>query len=347
MSSELQPHLLLARAVYAATEADTSTEQYGYIPSISLGVIFITLFSLTALLHLGEIVYGRRYWFMICMVIGGILEVIGWAGRLWSHYAPANFSPYVMQICCLVIAPTFYSAALYWAAGLAIANVAPQKSWLSGRAFKTLFITADLVSLIVQAVGGGMAGSAVGTDPQQVKTGSNIMLAGIVIQLVVMLFYVGYTAIWVFRARERVKLAGSRFQWMLVGMLAASIGIIVRGCYRTPELAEGFSGWIATQQIWMLFDAVPVAFSSFVLNIIHPHWFLVYSPEIAAELSTSSEKPRDDPTAATDSPSGHDGGMQPPRRSDSQETAVAMVGEAKPINSDARFDATDGAAKQV
>ena len=77
-----------------------------------------------------------------------------------------------LQICCLVIAPTFYSAALYWAAGLAIANVAPQKSWLSGRAFKTFFIAADLVSLIVQAVGGGMAGSAVGTDPQQVETGS-------------------------------------------------------------------------------------------------------------------------------------------------------------------------------
>lgn len=37
-------------------------------------------------------------------------------------------------------------------------------------------------------------------------------------------------------------------------------------CYRTPELAEGFSGWIATQQIWMLFDAVPIAFSSFVLK---------------------------------------------------------------------------------
>ena len=168
-----------------------------------------------------------------------------------SHYLNTD----LLQICCLVIAPTFYSAALYWAAGLAIANVAPQKSWLSGRAFKTLFITADLVSLIVQAVGGGMAGSAVGTDPQQVKTGSkwvvsrapdrpsggkltatfSIMLAGIVIQLVVMLFYVGYTAIWVFRARERVKLAGSRFQWMLVGMLAASIGIIVRGVSLWPS----------------------------------------------------------------------------------------------------------------
>lgn len=78
MSSELQlHHLLRSRAVDAATEAATSTEQYGYIPSISLGVIFITLFSLTALLHLGEIIYARRYYFMICMVVGGIRECFG------------------------------------------------------------------------------------------------------------------------------------------------------------------------------------------------------------------------------------------------------------------------------
>lgn len=55
------------------------------------------------------------------------------------------------------------------------------------------------------------------------------MLAGIVIQLVVMVFYVGYTALWVFRAKEKVRLAGSRFQCMFAGMLAASIGIIIRG----------------------------------------------------------------------------------------------------------------------
>jgi hypothetical protein len=52
---------------------------------------------------------------------------------------------------------------LYWAGGLVIAHVAPQKSWLSGTAFKIVFIIADVVSLVVQAIGGGMAGSAVGT----------------------------------------------------------------------------------------------------------------------------------------------------------------------------------------
>ncbi|GAA5867719.1 hypothetical protein JCM3774_003390 [Rhodotorula dairenensis] len=340
---------LFARAVDAVQEVDPSTEQYGYVPSVSLGVIFIVLFSLTAALHLGQLIYARRYYFMVCMVIGGLLEVLGWAGRLWSHYAPSNFSPYVMQICCLVIAPTFYSASLYWAAGLAIAHVAPDKSFFSGKAFKAFFITADVVSLVVQAVGGGMAGSAVGTDPDQVKTGSNIMLAGIVIQLVVMVVYVALMVIWTVRAKEQIKLAGRRLQWMLGAMLAASLGIIIRGCYRTPELSEGFDGWIATQQIWMLFDAVPVAFSSFVLNVIHPHWFLVYSSDLASHLPmampTVAEKRETEPSDQHDALE-----MQPTHRSDSQETAVGMApaagwpSKAPEENYDARFLTT---ARQV
>jgi hypothetical protein len=67
-----------------------------------------------------------------------------------------------MQICVLVIAPTFFSAALYWAGGLIIAGVAPSTSsrWLSPKRFKIVFITADVVALVIQGVGGGLAGSA-------------------------------------------------------------------------------------------------------------------------------------------------------------------------------------------
>lgn len=40
------------------------------------------------------------------------VEIIGWAGRLWSHFAIYS-DGYMMQICCLTIAPTFISAGLY------------------------------------------------------------------------------------------------------------------------------------------------------------------------------------------------------------------------------------------
>lgn len=73
----MTPHSLslLARAGDAVQEVDPSTEQYGYVPSVSLGVIFIVLFSLTAALHLGQLAYARRYYFMVCMVVGGIREL--------------------------------------------------------------------------------------------------------------------------------------------------------------------------------------------------------------------------------------------------------------------------------
>lgn len=283
--------MLLARQSESPYINMDPTRQYGYVPSISLAVVFLTVFGITTLLHLGQLIYSKRYWWMVCMVIGGVLEVLGWAARLWAHWSPLSFDAYVMQICCLIIAPTFYSASLYWAGGLVIAHVAPQKSWLSGTAFKIVFIIADVVSLVVQAIGGGMAGSAVGTtNYKQGRDGSDIMLAGIVIQLAIMVFYVLYMAIWAWKAKVQVKRAGRRIEIMLLGMFVASVGIIVRGCYRTPELEEGFDGWIAQQQIWQLFDAIPVAFSSYILNITHPHWFLVYPVEVDAQLPMS-EKP--------------------------------------------------------
>lgn len=50
------------------------TRQYGYVPSISLAVVFLTVFGITTLLHLGQLIYSKRYWWMVCMVIGGVCE---------------------------------------------------------------------------------------------------------------------------------------------------------------------------------------------------------------------------------------------------------------------------------
>lgn len=50
---------------------------------------------------------------------------------LSSQFAPAN----LRSAGCLVIAPTFFSAAMYMLLGLLIALVAPQASWLSPRQF--------------------------------------------------------------------------------------------------------------------------------------------------------------------------------------------------------------------
>jgi hypothetical protein len=47
------------------------------------------------------------------MVLGGLGEVIGYIGRVGSAYDVTLNNYFIIQIVCLIIAPAFFSAALY------------------------------------------------------------------------------------------------------------------------------------------------------------------------------------------------------------------------------------------
>ncbi|GAA5826325.1 hypothetical protein JCM11251_007254 [Rhodosporidiobolus azoricus] len=251
---------------------------YGAPPALALNAAFLAIFALSFLIHLGQIAYSRRYWWMLVMPVGLALEILGWAARVWSHFDVAG-SGFIIQICVLVIAPTLFSAALYWAGGLVIQHVGPQHSrFLSPKWFKITFVTADVVSLVIQGVGGGLAGSAEDNQEDQLQTGSDIMLAGIIVQLVIMVFYSIYMSARAFFATSELRRAGTRMQLFVASLGISSIAIIIRGVYRTIELSQGFRGELATDEPTILLDAVPVVVAVFILSVFHPHWFLRIPP---------------------------------------------------------------------
>lgn len=72
---------------------------YGYIPALSNTIAFTVVFSLLTLVHLG-LALRYKYWSaIVTMVIGGLLEIIGWSGRLWSAKNVYLWDPFIMQIC--------------------------------------------------------------------------------------------------------------------------------------------------------------------------------------------------------------------------------------------------------
>ena len=85
----------------------------------------------------------------------------------------------------LIMAPVFFSAYCYVLLGTAIHRLGERFSCIPSRLYFFIFITADLVSLILQAVGGGQAaaGAAKGAPTQRA---SNTMVAGIIFQLIAM-----------------------------------------------------------------------------------------------------------------------------------------------------------------
>lgn len=71
---------------------------YKYQPSIPANATFIGLFALGGLVHAYLGIRWKTWWFMCCMVICAINACIGYGGRLWLHYEPFNFGPFMMQM---------------------------------------------------------------------------------------------------------------------------------------------------------------------------------------------------------------------------------------------------------
>jgi len=86
---------------------DGIPNSYGYVPSMAAGIVFLVLFGLSMVIHVGQTIYTRT-WFNIVFAIGALVEVLGWAGRTWSAECPYNSEAFLMQISTLIIAPTFF-----------------------------------------------------------------------------------------------------------------------------------------------------------------------------------------------------------------------------------------------
>ncbi|KAF9629483.1 putative rta1 domain protein [Lasiodiplodia theobromae] len=255
---------------------------YGYVPSEGAGIAFVVIFGVSSLLHLGQTIWSRQWW-TILFAIGGLTEVIGWAGRLWSAYCPYNTNAFLMQITTLILAPTFWTAALYVILGRLITLSGPSTSPLSPRTYLIAFCTADVVSLILQAVGGGMASVAASDTPAgDTAPGTNIMVAGIVFQMAAITVFCALFAVFLKRTVTATKKGGevtplsARVKVLVVATTASIAFIYVRSIYRTIELLEGWDGYLITHEVYfVVLDGAMMVCAVAVFNLVHPGWFLV------------------------------------------------------------------------
>lgn len=148
-----------------------------YLPSLAANVVFVVLFAI-ALVAQALLCFRHRTWgFSIAMLIGTTLEIIGYGGRIGMHYNVFISTWFIMYLCCLTIAPALFSAAVYLSLSRILSIYGEKLSFLTGRTITITFISCDLVSLVLQAVGGAIASTAM--TPETRDVGVNIMIAGL------------------------------------------------------------------------------------------------------------------------------------------------------------------------
>ncbi|KAJ5371767.1 hypothetical protein N7517_003773 [Penicillium concentricum] len=263
---------------------------YGYIPSKAAGVTFCVLFGLSMALHIAQFCWKRTWWCSV-FAIGCLIELIGWAGRTWSSECPYNSTAFMIQISTLIIAPTMFTAGIYILLGRFIQIAGPESSIFTPKQYLWIFCTCDVVSLVIQAVGGGLASSESGVSGGDTAPGTQTMVAGIVFQLVSISIFVVCTIDFVRRVTRLglLRSAKGSFLILMATMVMSVLCIYIRSIYRTIELAQGWDGYLITHESYFIgLDGVLMVIAVGIFNVFHPGWLLSSVEGLALPASRTS-----------------------------------------------------------
>ncbi|KAJ6073348.1 hypothetical protein N7467_011433 [Penicillium canescens] len=246
---------------------------YYYTPSSPGAGIFVGLLGVSTLLHFYQLVRTRS-WFMIPFLIGGILETIGYVGRLLSSTEAPDYTkgPYIMQSALILIAPAFLAASIYMTLGRIIFMLNGEKFSLIRLKWLTkIFVTGDVLSFLMQASGAGIMVK----DTTNPSTGERIIIGGLLVQIIFFGFFM-ITAL-VFQSRIMSNPTGmsnelsSLWRRHLTALYITSVLILVRSIVRVVEYIQGYDGYLMKQEVFIyVFDGLLMLVAMLVIQYIHP-----------------------------------------------------------------------------
>lgn len=159
----------------------------------------------------------------------------------------------------------------------------PELSRIPAKWYPRIFLPADLSCLIVQAIGGGIAAAAGHTNQKLQESGNRAIIAGIVLQVVVLGFFGIMGADYLVRAAKWVKKPEAQgtpglanwqnrnFRMFITAVSVAYIAIFIRCIYRIAEMAGGWGNHIMQDEpSFLVLDATLVLVAVFLLTFFHP-----------------------------------------------------------------------------
>ncbi|CAI4214025.1 unnamed protein product [Parascedosporium putredinis] len=217
---------------------------YGYYPALGTNA---ALLAFNALFCLGQIAIGLKtkvYFYSFAIAAGCLLEALGYAGRIIMHDNPWSDSGMRLQIVCLIIGPSFIAGGIYLTLKHFIRLNGPEHSRLKPELYTWIFIGCDIGSICLQAIGGGLAGAAK-DNLKLLKTGNNIIIAGIAFQVVTMVFCGVLTADYSIRryrnrsskSASKGRTVDSKAVMFQMGVAFAYLTVLIRCIYRYVDSA--------------------------------------------------------------------------------------------------------------
>ncbi len=266
---------------HVTPECPIDAHLYGYAPNLAANIFFVAFFVLGTVFHLVAGIYYRTWSFMVALTFGCLCEAVGYVGRVMMHYNVWDNAGFQVQITCLILGPSILAAGVYLTLKHIVLNVDQRFSRLKANWYTWIFIFCDLASLNVQGGGGGVAGGAE-NGSSDLKRGTDIMIGGIIFQVVVLVFF-GYFLIEyfvrVYRHHDQLgpdslaNLRSRRFQGFMGAVVLSFSTIFARCVYRIPELIGGWGNELMKNETeFIILEGVMICLATLSLTVFHPGW---------------------------------------------------------------------------
>jgi hypothetical protein len=179
-------------------------------------------------------------------------------------------------------------------------------SRLKPRSYTIIFMACDLISLLLQSAGGAIA--SIADTKKDTDLGVNVMIAGLVSQVVSLTVFAALCADFALQTRKRwqereQKYFGLRQTWLwkafligmqisspcpnpflysqnpheltatLPGLTTATLTIYIRSVFRVAELWGGFDSSLANNQVvFMILEGAMLLIATTCQTVLHPHF---------------------------------------------------------------------------
>jgi hypothetical protein len=148
----------------------------------------------------------------------------------------------------ILLAPILFAAGIYMFLGRIIrATGRPDLSPIRTSWITKLFVLGDIFCFLVQLVGAGKLIKPKTT--KAAKDGENIILGGLVLQIIIFVFFVAVAVIFHrrYRAKDEVS-KKSLLEQQLYSLYICSVLILIRSIYRLAEYKGGQDGYLMSHE---------------------------------------------------------------------------------------------------
>lgn len=281
---------------------------YGDYFNLGACIFFVVAHTLL-LIAQSYLAWKSRAWsFAVYLGIGTIFEIMGYAARIALAKNPWIYDAFVIQLVMLILAPTLVAASISITFKHLVLWYGPEWSFLKPVLYPWVFVGTDFISIFIQAAGGAISAVATGgeTDNKSLlDVGSGMLVAGVIFQLINMVFCGGLMLLYIWRRHRSLKAGPERIESsrgeayemtghsstphdaeaarskdkktkiFIYAITVAYCAIIIRCIYRVPEMQMGWaSDLMQNETTFLILDGTMILIAILTLTIFHPcHWF--------------------------------------------------------------------------